>query len=192
MKTHILILLMAVFPLQTIVYAQTYKADISKSTVKWTGKKVTGEHYGYVNLKEGQFTITNNRITSGTFKVDMPTIRDVDLEDAEYNKKLVGHLKSDDFFGVEKYPEAIFTTSGSTAFKNNEATVSGTLTIKGIEAPVSFVVKKAGADYIATIPVDRTKYNIRYGSGKYFEDLGDKMIYDEFVLEVKIVVSSKQ
>jgi polyisoprenoid-binding protein YceI len=189
MKTKKYLFIIAIATLGLTLNGQTFKANVEKSTLSWSAKKVTGEHHGNIKLKDGQFTLTKDRITSGSFQIDMTTISNVDLTDAEWNAKLIGHLKSDDFFSVEKNPVATLKISGSTAFKNNEATVSGTLTIKGIEAPITFVVKKEGSDYFSIITVDRTKYDIKYGSGKYFEGLGDKMIYDEFTLEVKIVVS---
>jgi polyisoprenoid-binding protein YceI len=110
-----------------------------------------------------------------------------DLEAGEWHDKLVGHLKSDDFFGVEKFPTSELIITESAPFKNNEATVTGKLTIKGITHPVTFKAVKVGTGYTALITVDRTKYDIKYGSGKFFDSLGDKMIYDEFTLDVKLV-----
>jgi len=161
--------------------------NISKSEIKWKGKKVTGEHWGYVKLKKGTLEIKDNEIVSGKFIVDMTTINNEDLEDKKWNDKLVGHLKSDDFFSVEKYPESTLKVNESTSFKNGEAAVEGELTIKDITYPVSFIVKKSDNVYTTTVTIDRTKYNIKYGSGKFFDNLGDNMIYDDFTLEVKIV-----
>ena len=118
----------------------------------------------------------------------MNTLNCKDLEDAEWNGKLVGHLRSDDFFSVDKFPIATLTITESTTFNNGEAQVKGNLTIKGITHPTSFKVKKTDKGYMATVTVDRTKYNVKYGSGKFFDNLGDNMIYDEFTLDVKIVV----
>lgn len=169
-------------------FAQDYKANISKSELKWNGKKVTGEHWGFIGLKEGKITLKNNIITSGEFTIDMASINCKDLTDETWNQKLVGHLKSDDFFSVDKFPTAKLEISESGAFVNNEATVNGKLTIKGITHPISFNAKKNGNTYSALITVDRSKYDVRYGSGKFFDNLGDNMIYDEFTIEVKLVV----
>lgn len=169
-------------------YAQDFKANASKSELKWTGKKVTGEHWGYVNLKDGKLALKNNKITSGEFTIDMTSLINKDLTDESWNQKLIGHLKSDDFFSVEKFPSVKLVITESSVFSNNEATVNGKLTIKGITHPIAFKAKKDGNVFTSTITVDRTKYDIRYGSGKFFDSLGDNMIYDDFILDVKLVV----
>lgn len=168
--------------------AQEQSVDLSKSSLKWTGKKVTGEHFGYISLKEGTLNVNNDQIVGGTFKIDMSTITVTDIEDPDYNAKLVGHLKSDDFFGVATYSVSKLKIKESSKFKNGEAEVKADLTIKGATHPISFKVKQEGKAYTATITVDRTLYDVRYGSGKFFDGLGDKMIYDDFILEVKIAI----
>jgi polyisoprenoid-binding protein YceI len=104
----------------------------------------------------------------------------------------LGHLKSDDFFGVVKYPLAKLVITGSTPFDKGSAVVSGTLTIKDATNPIEFKAtsqkKEDGTWFFANIIVDRTKYNIRYGSGSFFDNLGDKTIYDEFKLKVNLLV----
>ena len=169
------------------VAAQKMEVNTSKSELKWEGKKVSGEHWGYIKLKDGSFTLKNGKITDGIFTIDMSTINNKDLESPEWNQKLVDHLKSDDFFGVEKFPTATLTIKESTPFKDGEATIKADLTIKGNTHPVSFKAKKDNEKYFANITVDRTKYDVRYGSGKFFDNLGDNMIYDDFTLDVKIV-----
>ncbi len=173
----------------TALNAQTYMADVKKSTLKWHGEKVTGEHFGNISLKEGMMEITNDQISKGKFVIDMASITNTDLTDAEYNAKLVGHLKSDDFFGVAKHPEAVIEIVKSGKFVNNEATVDARLTIKNITHPITFKVKRDGMAYDAEIVVDRSKYDVRYGSGSFFDGLGDKMIYDEFTMNVNVVVA---
>jgi polyisoprenoid-binding protein YceI len=168
--------------------AQVVKVDVLKSELNWTGKKVTGEHHGKINLKEGTLTLKNNKISEGRFVIDMNSITDLDLTAADWNAKLVGHLKSDDFFGVATYPEAVLEITGSSPFINGKATVNGKLTIKGTTNPVVFEVTQSGNLYTAQVTVDRTLYNVRYGSGKFFENLGDKTIYDNFTLDVKLAV----
>ena len=168
--------------------AQTLKANVDKSELKWLGKKVTGQHNGRVKLADVVLTIKDNKIASGTFNIDMKSITDDDLADAGWNAKLVGHLKSDDFFGVEKFPMATLVLTEGTPFANNQAEVKGKLTIKGITNPISFKVIKNGNTYTATIEVNRAKYDVRYGSGSFFENLGDKAIDDIFTLDVVLVV----
>lgn len=169
--------------------SQDLKIDFQKSSLKWIGKKVSGEHVGFIKLKEGQLRLENNKIAAGSFKIDMSTLTNTDIEDPEWNQKLVGHLKSDDFFGVDKFPTSNLIITESSPFKNNKATVKGMLTIKGKTEPITFDVTKNGAEFYALIMVDRTKYDVRYGSGKFFDNLGDKMIYDDFTLDVKLVTN---
>ncbi len=167
---------------------QKFNADINKSTIKWEGKKIGGAHNGAIQLKEGNLTIKNNTITEGNFVIDMKSITNSDVESDEYKAKLVGHLKSDDFFGVEKYPTSKLTIKEATEFKNNKATVTGDLTIKETTLPVTFEVNKNGNTYSTVLTIDRSKYDIRYGSKSFFDNLGDKVIYDDFTLDVKLVV----
>lgn len=169
------------------INAQNYTVDTKKSNIEWKGKKVSGEHYGNIEIKKGSFTVEDNKITRGTFEVDMLTIDNVDLTSPERNKRLVDHLKSDDFFSVADYPVSTLVITSSTPFKNGEAEVKGNLTIKGETHPVTFVAKENGNGYTALLTIDRTKYNVRYGSGKYFDNLGDNMIYDDFTLDVNLV-----
>jgi polyisoprenoid-binding protein YceI len=178
------------FAIMLIVFsaiAQDVTVNTSKSELKWTGKKVTGEHWGFIKLKDATLIIEGDKISSGEFNIDMNSINCKDLEDAEWNGKLVGHLKSDDFFSVDNFPVAILTITESTSFIDGVAEVKGNLTIKGISHPTSFKVEKSDTAYTATVTIDRTKYNVKYGSGKFFDNLGDNMIYDEFTLDVKIV-----
>jgi polyisoprenoid-binding protein YceI len=162
-------------------------ADVEKTTLTWLGEKVTGEHSGTIKLKDGWLTYQNNKIVSGQFNVDMNTIKDVDA-----NERLEGHLKSDDFFGSAKFPVATLVVTGSESFEKGTATVKGTLKIKDVTNPVEFKAtvqkKEDGTYFYANIIIDRSKYNIRYGSGSFFDNLGDRLIYDEFKLKVNLLV----
>ena len=190
MKMRILIisLIMIAFSAASL-NAQSVTAAVKNSSLKWHAKKVTGDHYGNISLKSGMMEMKNNQIAGGKFVIDMNSITCTDLTDATYNAKLVNHLKSDDFFGVAKHPEAMIEIVKASAFVNGEATVDAKLTIKNISHPVSFKVKQEGKAYTAEITVDRSKYDVRYGSGSFFDNLGDNMIYDEFTMTVKIVGS---
>lgn len=167
------------------VSAQDYKADNGKSVVAWTGKKISGKHNGKISLKEGTFSVKDNKITAGKFVIDMNSITCEDLTGGS-NERLVGHLKSDDFFSTATFPTSTLVVTGSEPFKNNVSQVTGTLTIKGISHPLTFTVKREGSNYSTTLAIDRTLYDIKYGSGKFFQNLGDNMIDDNFILEVKI------
>lgn len=166
---------------------EKYTADNSKTKLVWLGEKVTGEHTGTINLQSGWLSWVENKIASGEFKIDMTS-----LKDADNNARLEGHLKSDDFFGTDKHPVSVLTITESTPFDKGSAVVKGNLTIKGISNPVEFraTMQKSeeGLWFYANITIDRTKYNVRYGSGSFFDNLGDKTIYDEFKLKVNLLV----
>lgn len=167
--------------------AQKVEIDAEKSSLEWLGKKVTGEHAGTINLKEAFVIMDGKNLSGGEFVIDMTSIANTDVEDAEYSAKLDGHLKSEDFFGVEKFPTAKLVIKKSSKFKKDKASVMGELTIKDITLPIEFEVKKDDGKMMATVVVDRSKYDVRYGSGSFFEGLGDKMIYDDFTLTVTLV-----
>ncbi|MFB6319565.1 YceI family protein [Saccharicrinis sp. FJH54] len=188
MKTINLLTVLVLSLLVSNVSAEVLKANTNKSEITWTGKKVGGQHHGTIDLKSGQLEVKNNAITGGEFVVDMNSIKNLDLESQEYNQKLVGHLKSDDFFSVEKHPEAKLMIRKNFPVIDGSTTVTGDLTIKGITHPITFDVNKEGNTYTANINVDRAKYDVRYGSDSFFDNLGDKVIDDIFVLGVKLVV----
>jgi len=155
------------------------------STITWKAYKVTGSHYGTVDLKSGSLVFDGDKLTGGEFEADMTTLVATDLE-GESKGKLEGHLKSDDFFGTEKHTAAklVFTKVEPTG--KNSYEVTGDLTIKGVSKPVTFDVSVYGSKATATVKVDRTAYDIKYGSGSFFYNLGDKAIYDEFDLVVDL------
>ncbi|EAR14196.1 MULTISPECIES: YceI family protein [Robiginitalea] len=164
---------------------ETKTVDAKASTVTWKAYKVTGSHTGTVALKSGSLIFDGDKLTGGEFQVDMTTLTATDLE-GEYRDKLVGHLKSDDFFSTEKYntSKLVFTQVKSTG--KNSYEVTGNLTIKGITNPVTFDLSVYGSKATANVKVDRAAYDIRYGSGSFFDNLGDKTIYDEFDLVVDL------
>ncbi|MDX2001264.1 MAG: YceI family protein [Chitinophagales bacterium] len=189
------LLLVAAFAISaSTVSAQTHQVNTDKSTVKWVGKKVTGQHNGKVKVKSGQLTQEKNGGLSGEFVIDMASITCDDLTDAGYNQKLVGHLKSDDFFSTEKHPTATFKITKAVAQTDksgNNYLITGDLTIKGITKTVTFPAKvtltKAGFIAQAKVNVDRTQYDIKYGSSSFFDSLGDKAIDNNFELDLYVV-----
>lgn len=154
---------------------------IENSKVVWKGYKVTGSHEGTITLKSGSLTFTDGKLTDGEFTINMTTITNTDLE-GKYKGKLEAHLKSDDFFSVEKNPTAtlIFKKVNSTG--KNSYEVTGDLTIKGITKTVSFDLSVYGNKANVSLKIDRTKFDVRYGSTSFFDNLKDKAIYDEFDL----------
>ncbi|MFD0988965.1 YceI family protein [Mariniflexile jejuense] len=154
---------------------------LDKSKVVWKGYKVTGSHEGTIAIKSGSLTFDNGKLTGGEFVIDMTTINSTDLQGGG-KEKLDGHLKSDDFFGVEKFPTAKLVFKKVTASGKNAYNVTGDLTIKGKTNPITFTISIYGNKATASLKVDRTKYDVRYGSTSFFDDLKDKAIYDEFDL----------
>jgi polyisoprenoid-binding protein YceI len=163
----------------------------TESTVSWKAAKVTGEHYGKVAISDAKLDYENGRIQGGSFEINMTTITVEDIKDANSNKRLVDHLKSDDFFSVEKFNKSSMTITEAKTSNGKDYEIKGNLIIKGISNPVTFPAKVTGEGnkVIATgkITFDRTKYDIKYRSGNYFENLADRLIYDEVTLDVKLV-----
>lgn len=165
--------------------------DVSKSEIIWKGYKVTGSHEGTIQLKSGDLKFNDaGQLTGGEFVVDMTSMKCTDLK-GESAGKLMGHLKSPDFFGVDNHPTSkLVITKVASQGKPGEYKITGDLTIKEITKPIKFFTKVTEKDgmRVATseITVDRSEYNVRYGSGSFFDNLGDNTIYDEFDLEVVI------
>lgn len=154
---------------------------VSESTVLWKGYKVTGSHAGTIAMKSGELIFEGDKLTGGEVVIDMTSITVTDLS-GDMKGKLEGHLKSDDFFGVATHETAklVFTNVKSTG--KNSYKVTGDLTIKNITNPITFTMSVYGNKANATLKVDRSKYDVRYGSPSFFNDLKDRAIYDEFDL----------
>lgn len=165
------------------------KINTKISTVNWIGNKVSGKHEGAIAIKEGTLNLHDGHLSTGKVVIDMSSITCTDLE-GEWNQKLVGHLNSPDFFDVANHSSATLDIAKVVKVTGNKYVVSGNLSIKGITKPISFPatieVKDGKVGAYAEVKVDRTLYDIKYGSGKFFEGLGDKMIDDEFIIKFKI------
>lgn len=179
-------LLFSVFAL--LVSAQ--HVDILNSKVTWEGKKVTGAHQGEIFIKSATLEFTEDKLTGGNFVLDMSSITCTDLK-GNAATDLVGHLKSDDFFSTEKFPEASLDFLDVRHIEGVDYRVTATLTIKGISHPVVFVADMRDGLATAKIKVDRTKYDIKYGSGSFFDNLGDKAIDDIFIVNVSFPYTVK-
>ncbi|MEM9932008.1 MAG: YceI family protein [Bacteroidota bacterium] len=172
----------------------TYTVDTSASKVLWEASKVTGTHSGTVNISEGAFEFDGETLTGGSFVVDMASIACTDLPKNKGGAKLEGHLKSADFFGVEEFPTAMLAIKRVIPYgKPGEYRIVGDITIKGATKEVKFnaSIMPEGASLTAKaeLELDRTDFDVRYGSGSFFEDLGDKTIYDEFSLTFEVVAN---
>ncbi|AVR44008.1 YceI family protein [Christiangramia fulva] len=177
----------SVILLTTVAFTSTKReVRVEESTIEWTGEKVTGSHNGTIKLQKGHFIFEDDEIVGGEFIMDMSSIKVTDLE-GEYRQKLEGHLKSEDFFGVEKYPTAKLVITNAAKKANNVYGIVGDLTIKEETHPVTFDLKLNDDNTATTkLTIDRSKYNVRYGSGSFFDNLGDKTIYDNFDLDVNL------
>ena len=173
-------------PVETV----SYEVDTVNSKILWKGYKVTGEHSGTINVKAGDLSFTDGMLSGGSFTIDMTSIKVTDLSGAMAGK-LEGHLKSADFFGIEKFPNATFNiTRVVSRGTPGSYKIMGDLTIKETTKAIKFHAQltEDGKTADAKITIDRSDYDVRYGSGSFFDNLGDKTIYDEFDLEVKLVV----
>ena len=179
------------FGTATVSAQKGLAVDVLASKVIWSASKVGGSHTGDVTLASGVLTMQNGVLLLADVSMNMESITCSDLSSASSNAKLVGHLKSEDFFHVINHPSAHFRTTSvermGQAGQRTTFRIVGVLTIKGIEAPNTFDVDlwPEGDHYRATgaIRFDRTLYGIRYGSGSFFDGLGDSMIKNEVELD---------
>ncbi len=188
-------LTLGLLALSMSVNATNLNLSSENSKLEWEGKKVSGAHQGLVNLKSGKIEIgSENELKGGEIIVDLTSIKVTDLQ-GEWADKLVGHLKNDDFFSVDKYPTAVFKIESVKKVKGNTYKVTGPLTLKGKSANQSFDITVKSTDnkvsVTGEIKVDRTAYGVKYGSGKFFDPktLGDKMIDDKFSIKLNLVAN---
>jgi polyisoprenoid-binding protein YceI len=165
--------------------ATKYTADLAASTIEWTGFKPTGSHTGTINISSGDLSTIDGKISGGSFTVDMAS-----LKDSEGSGKLEGHLKSPDFFDVEKHPTATFEITGLEEAEGN-LMLSGNLALKDAKNNVTFPVSVAHVNDSITLisetfTIDRSKWNVTYGSKSFFDNLGDKFINDDIELKVRV------
>jgi polyisoprenoid-binding protein YceI len=170
--------------------------SVTDSKINWLGKKVTGQHNGTIKVSGGEVLVDNGKVTGGKVEIDMKTIANEDLKDEESNKKLVGHLSSPDFFDVAKFPNSKIEITKVEALNdatkpNVNSTVTGNLTMKDVTKSITFPAEIKIENGVLTVKadfdIDRTDWNIKYGSGKFFDNLGDKVINDKFNLNLTIV-----
>jgi len=164
--------------------------NTTSSYVGWLAKKIVGEHSGKVKFQDGTISTKNGVLTGGSFTVDMKSITCDDIKDIDYNKKLIGHLNSTDFFNVYEYPSATIKVTKVLKLtkKINTYNLTADLTIKGITKSITFpaTFKTVGKTFegVAKITIDRTLWDIKYGSSNFFEGLGDKAIKNDVEMNV--------
>ena len=166
-------------------------ANKNNSTVIWTGSKPTGSHTGNVTLKDGHLLFDHGNLVGGEFTIDMTSITCTDIESEKKNKYLVDHLKDEDFFDVNQFPEAKLVVNRVKNLQGSQFAMNGNMTIKGITKPVTFnadiKINRNSYTAIAKIVIDRTKWGVEYKSGNIFKDLGDKIIYDDMEFDIFLV-----
>lgn len=176
--------------LAPLAHAETWNVDGATSKVNWEGSKIGGKHFGGLKVKSGKLLGGKSGLTGGEVEIDMKSLTVEDEMGADMKAKLDGHLRSDDFFSVEKNPTASLKITKVGPVKNGQQDVTGDLTIKSITKPVTFpaTITQSGKNLNAkaNIEVDRTAYDIKYRSLKFFSDLGDKVIHDKFLVKVDL------
>ncbi len=169
----------------------TMTIDTETSSLNWIGKKITNsQHNGSLKFISGDLTMCTDKKTlkthvcKGNFIVDMTTLLVEDLTGSS-KQKLEGHLKSDDFFSVEKHKKAFLSINSSETIESGFS-VKGSLTIKNITHPVEFELNRNAGGFTAYMIFDRSKYNVKYNSGSFFENLGDRLILDDIELSADL------
>jgi polyisoprenoid-binding protein YceI len=183
LKSAAIVVLALSFASFTTIFKKEVK--VKESTITWKGHKVTGSHEGNITLSDGTLSFENDQLVGGNFTIDMTTISVNDLEAGKGKEKLEGHLKSDDFFGTSNHSTAVLKITNVDG-KDGNYKVTGDLTIKGKTHPITFDMILNEDTATAKLKVDRTKYDIKYGSASFFDGLKDKAIYDEFDLNVTL------
>ena len=189
---YTIILSLSVISLFSFInHSNKVNANTNNSTVYWTGSKPTGSHSGNVSLKNGYLLFDHGRLVGGNFTIDMTSITCTDLEPDRGGNKLVGHLKNEDFFDVDKFPEANLNITKVKKLNDQEYEMTGDMTIKGITKKIDFntEIKLTGRSYTAVskLIIDRTEWGIEYSSKKILGALADKFIYDDMELDIFLV-----
>ena len=184
---HLLSAITLIFSTFGLSQAQNLTASLEQSNIRWYGEELTGKtHFGDLSFKDAHIEVQDGIITGGNFVVNMTSLSVEDLSGGG-KARLEGHLKSDDFFSVEKHPEATLKITQKAKVKDGVQTLFGKLTIKGIEHPVEFTMNLGENNTaLAGLTFNRSKYNVRFRSGSFFENLGDKLILDDIRMEVSL------
>ncbi len=175
----------------------SHAIDTLQSEIRWTGRNLTGSHTGTLKLLQGTIEVKNGRAIRGVFTIDMQSITDKDIEDSDMRSLLHGHLASDDFFDVQRFPTAEFRIARispieDAAAGNPNSDVSGELIIKGVSREILFqaVIAMTPDGWLAAeahFDIDRTQWNVLYGSGKFYEKLGKHLVHDDVTIGLKLI-----
>tara|TARA_B110000196_G_C21029771_1_gene607009 strand:+ start:442 stop:1035 length:594 start_codon:yes stop_codon:yes gene_type:complete len=194
MKKILFLITLSIFTFSAIAtkpHTDHIRVDIHKSTVKWKGSKITEGHEGFIQIQKGVLMIDHGTLVGGQISFNMKTITNSDIESEKYKAMLEGHLKSDDFFDVDKYPLSTISITKATKTEGNNYSIVADLSIKGITHSITFDaevdIQKIAFFAKAKIKIDRTKWDIVYNSGNFFKDLGDKLILDEIEFDIYLL-----
>lgn len=179
-------ILLSLFALISLTLISAQGIDLEKSSLEWTGRKILGEHHGEISIQEADFKYKDDQLLSGTIIIDMESMTVTDLE-GEKAEKLLNHLKSKDFFETDAYPEAELTFDEVELVEGNSYLIKGEITIKGQTEPIEFYANLKENEALATLRIDRTKFDVQYGSASFFDALGDKAIDDIFEIKARLV-----
>lgn len=165
----------------------TYKVDPASSKIEWTAYKMTGQHSGTLQVKAGSLEFNGNKLIGGKFDIDMQSLAITDIQ-GPMMERLLGHLKSDDFFSVDKFGTSSLVIKKAEQKSANLYKITADLIIKGISKELTFdaAINQVEGNASASLKVDRTLFDIKYRSGKFFPEIGDKMIKDEFELKINL------
>ena len=191
--TFLLVVALAIFSFTT-PHIDNYTTDNKKSNVKWTGSKVIGDsHYGNISISKGTIMMDHGKLVAANFVIDMKSMTCTDIESEKYNQKLIDHLKNDDFFDVEKFPTAEFTMITSKKIAEGKHSVTGELSVKNfkdiVKREVDVTERNNTLSASGKFNFDRTKFDVIYGSGTFFDNLGDKAINNEVSIQFNIVAN---
>ncbi|MDP3800381.1 MAG: YceI family protein [bacterium] len=175
-----------------------YVVDVPNSELKWEGKKKFIPGYydrGIIKIQSGSFVVSSGVVESGELTVDMSTIDVESTGRGSDESRLAKHLKSADFFDATNFPTAKFELVKITPVTGLDHTAEGSLTIKGITKAVNFPVKiysdLGGVVVEGKAVIDRSLWNVRYGSETFFDNLGNNVIENNFSVSFKVLAQPK-
>jgi rhodanese-related sulfurtransferase len=175
-----------------------YTIDVGASQVEWTGRNPNTSHFGTVEIAKGVIDIKDRKI-KGMVEIDMNTIHNINLEGDELHPVLEAHLRSDDFFFTKMFPKAIFTVKEATRIEPGWSTipnyhVNGELNLRGVSAELEFdatvaVIDDGSLIMEAHFDIDRTRWNVIYGSTRFFEHLGMHKVFELISFQIRMIAA---
>jgi polyisoprenoid-binding protein YceI len=195
MKTikNLIAALVFILPLSLLHGNTVYVVDTENSRINWEGRRIGGSsHEGTIDFNQGEVILNGGRITGGNFTVDMTTISSTDLTGAR-KERLDGHLKNEDFFDVTKFPISSLVITGVERAEDGRVRINGDITIKNITRSISFFATMTHTGdrivAVANLTFDRSDFDVRFGSDRFFDNLGDRAIINDIPLEITLVAN---